>query len=320
MQKIYRIVDWDRNFENAKSRGINHLSWCPITNKQDGLGYSRLMAHKDAAAIYGAFVAVVLRASRQPSPRQGYLTDTGYPDGVSLSSADLSMITKVPEEYIATMLDVCSSEDIGWIEVYDEKDTSGILEGYEVSTKYPLQEGTEQKEQNRMNRKAGCENAKNKKHGSASEKTSEKAREVWECEALSQVWPRCGDGWSHAGELDFAAKAADTSVERFTAMLWQKAQVPHLKNPAAAAIAAFRKGWAPTDGALAQVKAMLHPDEGEREGLYLPDLTRNNFRDTPEYQKALGVFRRLRGVFENQGITCVEELMMTKEWADMRDD
>lgn len=155
---------------------------------------------------------------------------------------------------------------------------------------------------------------KNRPPGTA----SEIALEVWEYEGFSAIWPRCGDGWNHAGEIDFAAKAAETSVERFLAMLWQKAQVPKLNNPAAAAISAFRKGWSPTDGALEQVKALLYPDEGEREGLYIPDMARNDFRESSEYQEALQVFRRLKGVFANQGITCVEELMLTKEWADMR--
>jgi hypothetical protein len=124
MAKTYRIKDWQKHYENNKSREREVCSWCPIPNKQDGLGYGRLMQEKDGAALYGAFLAVVLVASKQGRPREGYLTGTGRADDGPLSAEDLSIMTKVPEPIIHHMLETTSCANIGWIETYE----SGALE------------------------------------------------------------------------------------------------------------------------------------------------------------------------------------------------
>lgn len=124
MAKTYRIKDWQKHYENNKSREREVCSWCPIPNKQDGLGYGRLLQEKDGAALYGAFLAVVLVASKQGRPRDGYLTGTGRAEDGPLSSEDLAIVTKVQEPIIRRMLDVVSCANIGWIETYE----SGALE------------------------------------------------------------------------------------------------------------------------------------------------------------------------------------------------
>lgn len=113
----YRIKNWSEHFENNKSKERDRCSWCPIPNKQDGLGYGRLLCMTDGAALYGAFVAVVLVASKQKRPRNGHLTDTGLTDGCPLTASDLSIKTKVESNIIQSMLDACCSEQIGWIEL-----------------------------------------------------------------------------------------------------------------------------------------------------------------------------------------------------------
>ena len=118
--KKYRIKNWDQHFENNKSRERDACSWCAIPNKQDGLGYGRLLRRKNGAALYGAFVAVVLSASKQKRPRDGHLTDTGRADGCPYSADDLSVKTQVPVSIISEMLDVVSDASIGWIETYDD--------------------------------------------------------------------------------------------------------------------------------------------------------------------------------------------------------
>jgi hypothetical protein len=144
---LYQIVDWDNHYENAKSRTIEHTSWCPIPNKQDGLSYSRLMTQKDAAAIYGAFVAVILVASKQAMPREGYLTDTGSIDGIPHTPADLALMTKLPEKTIEAMLIFCTSVSIGWIGAYERNGTEWTPQGHNGDTAVPRKK--EQKEQNR---------------------------------------------------------------------------------------------------------------------------------------------------------------------------
>lgn len=124
MQKVYRIKDWQLHFENNKSRERDLCSWCPMPNKQDGLGYGRLVAMKDGAALYGAFIAIVLVASKQRKPRDGHLTDTGRADGCPLTADDLAIMSKLPSAVIQRMLDATSCASIGWVEVYDTGHTS----------------------------------------------------------------------------------------------------------------------------------------------------------------------------------------------------
>jgi hypothetical protein len=111
----YRIKDWNDHYENNKSREREKCSFCCVPNKQDGLGYGMLMREKDGEALYGAFVAVVLIASKQKK-RKGYLTANGLPGECPLSARQLSVKCQFKESTIQRMLDVCSTNEIGWIE------------------------------------------------------------------------------------------------------------------------------------------------------------------------------------------------------------
>ena len=115
----YQIKDWDVHFENNKSRERDKCSWCPIPNKQDGLGYGRLLRMRDGVALYGAFVAVVLVCSKQNRPRHGHLTDTGRADGRPLDAECLSIMTQIPIAVIDRMLKACSDVSVGWLIAYD---------------------------------------------------------------------------------------------------------------------------------------------------------------------------------------------------------
>jgi hypothetical protein len=116
---LYQIIDWNVHYENAKSRTIEDCKKCILPNKQDGLGYGRLVRLPNGEALYGAFVAVAMVCSKQKStskyPREGYLTDTGRADGYPLTAADLSIKTQLSEKTIQTMLDAVCLENINWI-------------------------------------------------------------------------------------------------------------------------------------------------------------------------------------------------------------
>ncbi len=113
---MWKIKNWNQTFENNKSRERSSCKWCAIPNKQDGLGYGRLLSLPDGPALYGAFVAVVLVASKHPKPRDGHLTGTGRAQDRPYTADDLSIKTKIPEEIIKRMLAATTSEAIGWIE------------------------------------------------------------------------------------------------------------------------------------------------------------------------------------------------------------
>lgn len=79
---IYRIHDWD-DFENAASRKLKNLSWVRIPNTPDLVNEMR---------DFGLLVLLVQMASRNPAPREGWLTKTGGVDGKPYTLDDFSVI------------------------------------------------------------------------------------------------------------------------------------------------------------------------------------------------------------------------------------
>jgi len=111
---MLRIKNWDEIYENSRSRIIKDCRWVPIPNKQDGLGYSRLVTgHGNGAAHYGVWVAIVCLCSRQTMPRQGYLTDDGTEVGRPLTTLDISLVTRLSEVDIKEALP--RFVEIGWM-------------------------------------------------------------------------------------------------------------------------------------------------------------------------------------------------------------
>jgi len=133
---IYRVADWDKVFEGAKSRTYNNKTSCQIPNKH-GLGYRKLIRRKDGPAIFGAWCALVQVLSRQEKPRQGYCTDTGRILGKPYTPEDLELLTDIPAKYFSALFDVCSQPSVGWL-LTEER----IPEGYRKDTtgipQYPL--------------------------------------------------------------------------------------------------------------------------------------------------------------------------------------
>lgn len=148
----YRIKDWDEIYENAGSRKVQSTAWVPIPNKQDGLGYATLLLYKNGEAMYGAFVAAVLKASKLPRDavdRHGWLTDDGKPKGRPLSCGQLALTTHFNEETVKEMLEACSSEEIDWIEVMEDEDATSTLPVGSQSATSPTGQTSNMTEQNR---------------------------------------------------------------------------------------------------------------------------------------------------------------------------
>jgi hypothetical protein len=165
MKPTYRIKDWDRHFENAKSRTIDSCSFVCIPNKQHGLGFTRIMAEPDGAAIFGIWVLLVEAVSRQSRPRAGWLTEDGTSGGAPWASDDLALRWRRTTKEISRALTFLSSSGVGWIEVeqvLDEGKNGGIQseslgpipQELEVSAGYPpgiqITEGTEQNRTERI--------------------------------------------------------------------------------------------------------------------------------------------------------------------------
>lgn len=118
--KYYRIVDWERHYENNRTRDLVHMSWVPMPNRWDGDGYTELMDHPNAAAHFGAWCSLVQVASRC-EPRGSLLRSSrtkvrgGSEESILPHDViSLSRMTRIPElvfdEAIPRLI------NIGWIE------------------------------------------------------------------------------------------------------------------------------------------------------------------------------------------------------------
>ena len=113
---MYRVKDWDKHYENDRSRQRDQCSFVCVPNKQHGSGFIRLMGLPNGMEIYGVFNAILGACSRQRRPRLGYLTDDGTPDSYAWMPKDLSEMWRTPEAVIENALNVLSSDRIGWLE------------------------------------------------------------------------------------------------------------------------------------------------------------------------------------------------------------
>lgn len=140
---FYRIRDWDIHFELAQGRKVKNLSWVIFPVKHDGLGYRRLMAARDGAETYGAWVLIVQVAAK--CPLRGTLVDERGP----LGPQELSLKTGCPAEVFERAIQVLCMEEIGWL----------ISERYERagSALVPLERRLEErKEEERKEERGGA--------------------------------------------------------------------------------------------------------------------------------------------------------------------
>lgn len=91
-QFLFRIRDWDSNYENHRSRELKQVSYVPVQNKMDGDGYVTLLDHKRGPLHYAAWMAIVMIASR--CKQRGTLVGS---DGTPYDSKSLSRISRIPQ-------------------------------------------------------------------------------------------------------------------------------------------------------------------------------------------------------------------------------
>lgn len=117
---VYQILNWDRHFENDRSRKIDRCSFACVPNKQHGMGFCRIASEPDGAAIYGIWHMIVGACSQQSLPRDGWLTENGKSDGVPWAAADLALKFRRPETEILRSLKFLSSERVAWLIVHSQ--------------------------------------------------------------------------------------------------------------------------------------------------------------------------------------------------------
>lgn len=107
---VIRIIGWDKNYENNRTRELKRLDWLPIPNRMDGDGYTELVDHENGAAHFGAWMAIVQIASKC-DVRGTLMRDGAKPH----NSRSLSRISRIPAEVFDEVLPRLKA--IGWIEL-----------------------------------------------------------------------------------------------------------------------------------------------------------------------------------------------------------
>jgi hypothetical protein len=117
---VYRIKDWDRHFENNRTKGLKALSWVPFPNKHDGDGYTELLDHPDGPQHYSAWVTMVQVASKC-HPRGTLLRDGKIPHDPPSLARKTHIPAVVFEGAIPRLL------SIGWLERIDYDATTSDI-------------------------------------------------------------------------------------------------------------------------------------------------------------------------------------------------
>jgi hypothetical protein len=125
--QVLRITDWDKHFENNRTRELKRLDWIPFPNKHDGDGYSELLDHPDGAAHYGCWCVIVQVASKCDE-RGTLLRDGARPH----TAASLARMTRFPADLMAAA--IRRLIEIGWLELnqYGATDTEEVAAGCDI--------------------------------------------------------------------------------------------------------------------------------------------------------------------------------------------
>jgi hypothetical protein len=124
-QKIYAVAKWRETFETSDSRKHKALCWVSVPNNMASNGYVEMISHfgrEEAPAIYGAWIALVLIASKCPA--RGVLCTSS---AVGLSVDRLSFLSHFGSSVFQKLLPW--AESVGWLEVLSFDQAKATLEG-----------------------------------------------------------------------------------------------------------------------------------------------------------------------------------------------
>jgi hypothetical protein len=131
---LYRVRDWDKHFENNRTRILANLSWVPMPNKMDGDGYTQLVDHKSGAAHLGAWLAIVEVASKC-HPRGTLVREDGTPH----TPDSLARVTRLPARVFDEVLPRLASRELGWMDASETSDSvaHGTIAQADAAIRHP---------------------------------------------------------------------------------------------------------------------------------------------------------------------------------------
>ncbi len=229
MSSVLRVRDWNKHYENNRTRELKRMEWVPTPNRMDGDGFTELLDHPNGVAHFGCWNLCLQVASRC-NPRGVLVRSDNRPhDAVSLAR-----MTRVPaamfQEAIPRLL------VIGWLESVT-REVAGISqesagEPHEGAMSLRLtdygMEGNGMEENG--NNTCACDHARGTDSVSLSiPKTKQKAdltpqQEIWFTSWWSEYWLRKAKKAARE-----AFRKHVTSEERFNAvMAATRAQSPDM--------------------------------------------------------------------------------------------
>ncbi len=122
--KLYKIRNWNSQFENNRTRDLKNLEWVPIPNSHDGDGFTDLLSRKNGMALFGAWIlilelaskcnprGVLIRDTHNPAPGCGGLPKPHTPETIARVTRGQASVF---EEAIPVLI------EIGWLE-FEEQD------------------------------------------------------------------------------------------------------------------------------------------------------------------------------------------------------
>lgn len=119
MATLYVIPNWEKDFENSKSRTVERATWFPVQNHFDGKRMRRLQKLKNSVELYGAFHAIVAIASK--CTFRGVLMDDHGP----INAMDLEDKTGFPSKTFDRAFKELSSPLIGLLEKHEMEEIDG---------------------------------------------------------------------------------------------------------------------------------------------------------------------------------------------------
>ncbi len=242
-----QVLEWDRHFENNKSRERDKCSFVCVPNKQHGVGLTHILSQPDGAAIYGVWCLLIGFLSRQKKPRDGHLTDTGGALGRHLTGTELAVLWRRSELEIARAFEVFCFPNVGWAIDLDKVPAECPLSAHVVPVECP----SGAPEEKRIEEK-GTEYNKPLRGGGSTDKKGEKFdacilppeletpdfRQAWsDWQAYRREIKKPLRNMSLAQQLrDFSALGADRAIQQIRQSIKNGWQGLFAENGAASAV------------------------------------------------------------------------------------
>ncbi len=136
---LYVIKDWNKLYENNRTRELKKLDWLPLPNKQDGDGYTELVSSRDGASIFGCWIAMLQIASKC-TPRGSLIRATGEPH----TSQSLERMSRLPARLFSMSFPILVA--IKWVDSVPYENPAPSCDI--PAPPCPEEKGTEGKEEN----------------------------------------------------------------------------------------------------------------------------------------------------------------------------